>query len=269
MSIIDLQNVNKTFNDEPNNFEVLKDISISINEGEFVCIVGPSGCGKSVLLSLIAGFTKPTSGIVQMKNIPVVKPDRSRILMFQNNILLPWKTVLENVIFGLEKENISKKQKNELALYYLDLVGLLPFKDWYTHKLSGGMQQKVALARSLIANPKILLMDEPFSALDIQYRRYFRKTLEEIWEKTKKTIILVTHDVTEAVHLADTIYVLSACPAKIKSSYKIDLLRPRGLQMADTRAYLNYIKAIKKDLIEEFEKKSDSVEFKEQYLINL
>lgn len=250
-----LQNVSKVFPEIQ--FQVLKDISFSVKEGEFVCFLGPSGCGKTILLFLIAGFLKPTSGQILMDDKPIVRPEISRVLMFQNYVLFPWKTVLENIIFGLAKIDLPKDEKEHLALHYLNLVGLSHFKDWYIHKLSGGMQQRVALARSLIVDPKLLLMDEPFSALDIEYRRKFRKNIEDIWQKTKKTIIFVTHNIEDAVHLADTIYVLTNRPALIKKRYEVNLPRPRSSVGPAWKEFYKIVSQIKKDMREEFEKSNN------------
>ncbi|MFA6198381.1 MAG: ABC transporter ATP-binding protein [Patescibacteria group bacterium] len=263
--MLQLENVGKTYQ-EDDNFAVLSNVTLSVHDGEFVCVLGPSGCGKTVLLMLLAGLIMPTSGALTMNGQPITRPDRSRILMFQHNVLLPWKTVLSNVLFGMTNMDMSEKQKLEQALYYIDLVGLSQFKGWYTHKLSGGMQQRAALARSLAANPQVLLMDEPFSALDIDYRRFFRKTLERIWQMRKQTIVLVTHDIEDAVRLADTVYILTARPAMIKSVYHIDLERPRsrrGTQAADLESFS---RRIKHDLAGEFNKSAGEPELDEQLL---
>lgn len=265
-SMLQLDHVGKTYQ-EDNNFAVLQDITLSVRDGEFVCVLGPSGCGKTVLLMLMAGLLVPTSGSVMMDGQPISRPERSRILMFQHNVLLPWKTVLGNVLFGMTNTHMTESQKREQALYYLDLVGLLPFKDWRIHKLSGGMQQRVALARSLAANPQVLLMDEPFSALDIQYRRYFRKMLERIWQMRKQTIVLVTHDINEAVRLADTVYVLTARPATIKSVYRIDLERPRSRHNAQGPQQDDLTRRIKFDLKTEFNKSASQPDLDENLLL--
>ena len=253
-----LENVNKTISDSEINFEVLKDISFSVKKGEFVCLLGPSGCGKTVLLCLIAGFFKPTRGNILFEDKPITGPNLTRIMMFQNYVLFPWKTVLKNVAFGLDKISLSKEEKERLSLDYLDLVGLSKFKDWYIHKLSGGMQQRVALARSLIVNPKLLLMDEPFSALDIEYRRKLRRNIEEIWEKTRKTIIFVTHNIEEAVHLADTVYLLSNSPAYIINRYEIRLPRPRRSVGKEGTDFYEIVSKIKEDMRGGFHESIDS-----------
>lgn len=250
--ILTLSGVKKTFNVK-GPFEVLQDITLEVKEGEFVCIVGPSGCGKSVLLYLVAGFLEKTSGELSMGGVPITKPGTDRMMVFQDYVLFPWKSVYENILFGLNKIGLNDDEKKDRAIKYMDLVGLTQFKDWHIHKLSGGMKQRVAIARALIVNSKILLMDEPFSALDPQQRKYLRKNLLDIWEKTKKTVLFVTHSVSEALYLADKIYVMSSRPSVIKKSYKIDLPRPRN--SSDPR-YLSLRAEIEKDMSQKFEQTS-------------
>lgn len=265
--MLDLIEVNKSFG-ENNDFEVLKGITFSAKNGEFVCILGPTGCGKTILLYLIAGFLKPTEGKMLMENTPISKPDCNRMMIFQNYVLFPWKTVYKNISFALDKSTLDKSEKHTLAMRYLDMMGLVFFKDWYPYKLSGGMQQRVALARALVTNPKVLLMDEPFAALDTQYRKFLRKNLETIWRNTKKTIIFVTHSTNEAIYLADKIYLLSARPATIKKIYKVNLSRPRDL--LDSK-FIKLSREIEKDLSEEFEKvvKTPAMEESLLHILNL
>ena len=227
-SLLKLKNLQKTFA-APMAFTVLKDINLEVKEGEFLSVVGPSGCGKSVLLYLIAGFTKPTAGELLIDGQPITIPGTDRMMVFQDYVLFPWKSVFDNVLFALSKTSLSQAEKNKLVTEYLDLVGLLEFKDWHTHKLSGGMKQRVAIARALVSEPKILLMDEPFSALDSQQRKILRKQLADIWQKTKTTVIFVTHSITEAIYLSDRVCVMTDRPAVIKRIYDIDLPRPRSM----------------------------------------
>lgn len=265
--MLNLIHVDKSFEVDGGNFKVLEDINLSVKKGEFVCVLGPSGCGKTILLYLIAGFLKPTDGRVLMNNVPIYEPDCSRMMIFQNYVLFPWKTVYENILFVLDKSIMEKNEKHKLVIKYLDMIGLTSFKDWYPHKLSGGMLQRVALARALVANPKVLLMDEPFAALDSQYRKFLRKNLETIWRKTKKTIIFVTHNTNEAIYLGDKIYLLSARPAIIKKTYEINFPRPRD-PLDPNFVKLN--KKIEKDLSGEFEKiiKNPSMEESLSYILN-
>ncbi|OGJ20110.1 hypothetical protein A3K73_03080 [Candidatus Pacearchaeota archaeon RBG_13_36_9] len=264
--MLSLIGVHKSFG-ENNDFEVIKDISLSVKQGEFVCILGPSGCGKTILLYLIASFLRPTKGEIVMEDEPVFEPDRNRMMIFQNYVLFPWKTVYENILFALDRSTMDKNEKNKLVMKYLNLVGLSSFKDWYPYKLSGGMQQRVALARALVTNPKVLLMDEPFAALDSQYREFLGRNLEMIWQKTKKTIIFVTHDSKEAIYLGDKIYLLSARPAIIKKVYKVNLPRPRN---SLDQGFVKLSKEIEKDLSKEFEKviKDPSMEESLSHILN-
>ena len=243
-----LENVSKNFGGK-NEFPAIKNINISLHNGELACVLGPSGCGKTVLLRLVAGFLKPTTGRIILDDKEINKPGTDRILIFQDYILFPWMTVYSNIIFGLEKSGLSLRQKKVLADKYLKMVGLTKFKNWYTHNLSGGMKQRIAIARALISNPRVLLMDEPFAALDSQSRKHMRANLEKIWQKTKKTIVFVTHSINEAIVLADTIYLLSSSPARIKKIYKISLPRPRP--QYDSK-FMKIAKDIEKEIAKEF-----------------
>ena len=208
----------------------LDDINLQVNTGEFLCIVGPSGCGKSTLLHLIAGLHSPTSGKVLVDDKTVSGPGTDRILIFQELGLFPWLTVGQNVEFGLKMKGISKVERREKTEYYLRLVHLGQFKDSYTHQLSGGMRQRVALARALASEPDVLLMDEPFAALDAQTRDLLHDELERIWAETGRTIIFVTHNVREAARLGDRVELLTFRPGRVKREYVIDLPRPRHLE---------------------------------------
>ncbi|MDO8556102.1 MAG: ABC transporter ATP-binding protein [Nanoarchaeota archaeon] len=245
-------NVSKSFD---NKFEALRNINISIKKGKFVCIIGPSGAGKTILLYLIAGFLKPTDGTVLIAGKEVSEPDHHRMMLFQDYVLFPWKTVYENILLPLHNSPIAKEEKHKLAVKYLEIMGIEQFKDWYPYKLSGGMQQRVALARALITNPQVLLLDEPFSAIDSQYRKFLSSNLEKIWQKTKKTIILVTHSIHESILLADEIYLLSARPAKIKNVYAVNLLRPRD---PTSSSFIRLEKEIEKEMQTEFERTNSS-----------
>ena len=208
----------------------LDNIQLQVNPGEFLCIVGPSGCGKSTLLHLIAGLQKATSGNVRMDGKVVDAPGTDRILIFQELGLFPWLTVAQNVEFGMKMKGISKSERREKTQHYLRLVHLSQFKDSYTHQLSGGMRQRVALARALATEPDVLLMDEPFAALDAQTRDLLHDELERIWAETGRTIIFVTHNVREAVRLGDHVALFTFRPGRIKREFLIDLPRPRQLE---------------------------------------
>jgi NitT/TauT family transport system ATP-binding protein len=210
----------------------LDHINLKVTPGEFVCIVGPSGCGKSTLLHLIAGLQPPTSGTVLVDDKPVSGTGTDRILIFQELGLFPWLKVGENVEFGMKMKGLSRAERRERTEHYLRLVHLLPFKDSYTHQLSGGMRQRVALARALATEPDVLLMDEPFAALDAQTRDLLHDELERIWAETGRTIIFVTHNVREAVRLGDRVVLFTFRPGRIKREFLIDLPRPRHLEDA-------------------------------------
>jgi NitT/TauT family transport system ATP-binding protein len=208
----------------------LDHINLQAKAGEFLCIVGPSGCGKSTLLHLIAGLHQQTSGRVLIDGKPVQGPGTDRILIFQELGLFPWLTVGQNVEFGMKMKRVSKAEREEKTRYYLRLVHLSQFKDSYTHQLSGGMRQRVALARALATEPDVLLMDEPFAALDAQTRDLLHDELERIWAETGRTIIFVTHNVREAIRLGDRVALLTFRPGRLKREFPIDLPRPRVLE---------------------------------------
>lgn len=208
----------------------LDHIDLEIRTGELVCIVGPSGCGKSTLLHLVAGLQAPTSGRILVDGDPVDGPGTDRILIFQDHGLFPWLTVGQNVEFGLKMKKIPKAERWERVRHYLRLVHLAKFEKSYIHQLSGGMRQRVAIARALATEPDVLLMDEPFAALDAQTRDLLHDELERIWADTGCTIIFVTHNVREAVRLGDRVVLLTFRPGRVKSEFRIDLPRPRSLE---------------------------------------
>ena len=211
----------------------LQNIDLEIEQGEFVCIVGPSGCGKSTLLHLIAGLAKPTTGQVIVDGRTVEGPGTDRILLFQELGLFPWLTVRQNVEFGLKMAGVSKTERKDQARVFLRMVHLSHFEDHYIHQLSGGMKQRVALARSLTLRPKILLMDEPFAALDAQTRDMLHDELERIWKEASPTIVFVTHNVREAVRLGDRVLLMSFRPGRIKQEFRVNLARPRHVEDSD------------------------------------
>lgn len=211
----------------------LSDIHLDIRAGEFLCIVGPSGCGKSSLLSLIAGLAFPTRGEVQVNNLPVTGPGTDRILIFQEHGLFPWLTVGGNVEFGTKMMGMGRRERKERVEKYLQLVHLSGFRDSYIHQLSGGMRQRVAIARALATEPSVLLMDEPFAALDAQTRDMLHDELERIWKETGCTIVFVTHNVRESVRLGTRVLLMTYRPGTIRSEFNIDLPRPRHIE--DTR----------------------------------
>ena len=212
--------------------------SIDIKAGEFVCILGPSGCGKSTLLNAIAGYVKPTTGAVLVDDVKVEKPGPDRGMVFQQYSLLPWKTVYENVAFGPKMAGHSRTEAGSTANTFLELVGLKKFGNRYPAELSGGMQQRVGIARALANYPSVLLMDEPFGALDAQTRLMMQESLLDIWKQFGTTVVFVTHDVDEAVFLADRVLIMSAAPGRIIEDVTIDLPRPRSTDLASTPEYI-------------------------------
>jgi len=211
----------------------IDNIDLKVRTGEFLCIVGPSGCGKSTLLHLIAGLHKPTSGHVLVDDNVVEGTGTDRILIFQELGLFPWLKVGENVEFGMKMKGLSKAEREEKIRYYLRLVHLSQFEDSYAHQLSGGMRQRVALARALATEPDVLLMDEPFAALDAQTRDLLHDELERIWAETGRTIVFVTHNVREAVRLGDRVVLFTFRPGRVKREFQVDLPRPRQLEEVD------------------------------------
>jgi len=208
----------------------LDHINLQVRAGEFVCIVGPSGCGKSTLLHLIAGLQPPASGLVVVDGKLVHGPGTDRILIFQDHGLFPWLTVGQNVEFGMKMKGVPRAERQEKTRHYLKLVHLAKFENSYIHQLSGGMRQRVAIARALATEPDVLLMDEPFAALDAQTRDLLHDELERIWNDTGRTILFVTHNVREAVRLADRVVLLTFRPGRIKNEFPIDLPRPRHIE---------------------------------------
>jgi NitT/TauT family transport system ATP-binding protein len=208
-------------------FTALNEISFAANAGEFVCIIGPSGCGKTTLLRLIAGLEQPTSGLIKMDGKIVKGSGSDRGMIFQEYALFPWRTVVGNIEFGLELKGVKKSDRRKIAEKYIDLVGLTPFKDSYPNKLSGGMKQRVGIARALANDPAIILADEPFGALDAQTRNQMQEEFLRIWRAEHKMILFVTHSVDEAVFLADKIILMSAQNRNVRDILEIKLLRPR------------------------------------------
>ena len=225
--IIEINQVSKVFKTKDQDVVALDDINLKIREGDFNIILGPSGCGKSTLLYLLAGFESPTSGEILLDGQVIKKPAPDRGFVFQDYALFPWKTVLGNIMFGLTQNGYSKKEAREIAQQHVEMVDLQGFENAYPHTLSGGMRQRVGIARALAYNPKVLLMDEPFGALDAQTRTHMQHELVDIWQQTQKTVIFVTHSVSEAVFLADRVIVMKARPGQVRRLVDVDLPRPR------------------------------------------
>jgi len=207
--------------------EAVRNVSLDIRSGEFVTIVGLSGCGKSTFLSAVAGLVRPTSGAIRLNGVPVTGPGPERAVVFQKSSLLPWRTVLKNITYGLELNGVGKAESLRRARQVVDLVRLKGFEHYYPSALSGGMQQRVNLARALVCEPELLLLDEPFAALDAITREVMQNELLSLWEQTKKTVLMVTHQIDESVLLSDRVVVFSARPAQVLEEIRIPLPRPR------------------------------------------
>ncbi|MBB3769520.1 NitT/TauT family transport system ATP-binding protein [Angulomicrobium tetraedrale] len=248
---IALRDVRKTFQLKPgqsvtldgrlsDRIPVLSGVDLDIRQGEFVTIVGPSGSGKSVLLDIIAGLTQATNGFAAIDGHKVSRPHRETAYVFQQYALFPWRTALQNIEYPLEVRGVGRAARRERAQHFLNLFGLKGFEDRYPSQLSGGMQQRVAIARALATDPQVLLMDEPFAALDAQTRDILQSELLRIWEQIRTTVVFVTHSIDEAIFLADRIVVMTARPAQVKETIAVDLPRPRDIEIRNSAAFNAY-----------------------------
>src|SRR5699024_1314393 len=237
--LIIINDVHKTFDNQPD--PVLSNISLSIQQNEFVTILGQSGCGKSTLLNLIGGFEKPTQGEILLQNKRVTKPGRHCVMLFQDYGLLPWRTVLKNVELGLESEQLTTAERKIRALTYIKLVGLETHLKQFPHQLSGGMKQRVAIARALAMKPDLILLDEPFAALDTFNRYYLQDELIRLQQTEGVTFVLVTHDIDEAVYLSDRVFILDSQPGRIRKNISIDTSKPRDRSNDDFQYYRRLI----------------------------
>jgi NitT/TauT family transport system ATP-binding protein len=222
------QGIGKQFERNGQAVVALENFDLSIAEGEFVSIVGPSGCGKSTFLHIVGGFEPRTIGSITLAGRPVSQPGPDRGMLFQDYALFPWRTVIENVSWALEVKKMQKTERLQVARKYIAMVGLSKFENSYPSELSGGMQQRVALARTLAYEPQMLLMDEPFGALDAQTRELMQEELTDIWQQDRRTVLFVTHDIEEAIYLSDRIIVFTARPGRIKADLRVELPRPRS-----------------------------------------
>ena len=245
---IEVKNVSFEYTVDSGRVLAVKDINFSVGQSEFLCLLGPSGCGKTTILNILAGLLRPTDGEIRIGDAPLDKNPQNRGVVFQDFAqLFPWRTARKNVEFGLEMRGIDRATREQTAFEFLRLVGLEKFADVFPHQLSGGMQQRVAIARSLAYKPQVLLMDEPFAALDAMTRDDMQQLLTSIWQKTKKTIVYITHNVAEAVFLGDRVIVLNAHPGTIKAELTIDLARPRDplseLFVASQREIMRHLRS--------------------------
>jgi NitT/TauT family transport system ATP-binding protein len=241
---LEVAGLRKSYSKNGQPLQILDVERFAAREGEFITVIGPSGCGKSTFLHIMGGFIPADAGAIRVYGTEVKAPGPDRGMMFQEFALFPWKTVAGNVAWGLETQGAPRARIDEVVAKYLDMTGLADFRNHYPAELSGGMKQRVALARVLAFDPKVLLMDEPFGALDAQTRETMQEEVTRLWERTKKTIVFVTHDIEEAVYLGDRVVVLTARPGRIREEVKIDLPRPRSLEIKKSmqcHEYRNYV----------------------------
>jgi NitT/TauT family transport system ATP-binding protein len=235
---IEIRGVQHVYQSDFSSVAALASVNLTVGDGEFVALLGPSGCGKSSLLRIVAELLHPTAGSVQIYSSPVKGNGRPKTaLVFQEYALFPWRTVLENVVFSLEMRGVPRAERLTRARDVLARVGLQTFAQAYPHQLSGGMRQRVGIARALAAEPEVLLMDEPFGALDAQTRTVLQEELLRVWESERKTVLYVTHSIDEAVYMSDRIVLLTARPGRIKAEYSVDLPRPRNMEMRGWNSY--------------------------------
>src|ERR687883_2000410 len=231
MAKLEARNIGKQFlstqGKQAKQITAIKNINLTIEDEQFVCFVGPSGCGKTTLLNILAGLDKPTEGEIILNGRSVIETGPDRIMVFQEDALFPWLRVIDNVEFGLKISGIEKKKRREIASHYLEMMQLTKFANAFIYQLSGGMKQRVAIARALVMDPEVLLMDEPFASLDSQTRDLLLVELQLIWARTRKTIIFVTHNITESVCLGDRIIIFTSRPGKVKSEITVNYRRPR------------------------------------------
>jgi NitT/TauT family transport system ATP-binding protein len=248
---LELRNISMQFSRRGQRFEALRDVSLQVQAGEFISLVGASGCGKTTLLRIVDGLRPPTRGEVWVDGHPVDRPGPDRGFVFQQDGLFPWRTVLDNVIFGLEVQGKSKGDARKRADTLIRLVGLNGFEQHFPHELSGGMRQRANLARALTIDPDVLLMDEPFASLDAQTREIMQSELLRIWRSNRKTVLFVTHQIDEAVYLADRVVVMTSRPGQVKAVVDVDIPRPRDLSVKRTPRFLELVDEIWKMIEEE------------------
>jgi NitT/TauT family transport system ATP-binding protein len=237
--LVEIRDLSVDFEAGGHSRRVIGGVNLTIHPGEFVCLLGPTGCGKSTLLNCIAGFVQPSRGSVRLDGQDVHGPGPERGMVFQQHSLFPWKTVLANVAFGPLMAGVGRREAEARARGFLALVGLAEFGNHYPHTLSGGMQQRVGIARALANSPSVLLMDEPFGALDAQTRTMMQETLARLWQEFRGTVVFVTHDVEEAVFLADRVLVMSASPGRLVADVSVSLPRPRSLEVITSPAFVS------------------------------
>ncbi|MGH4052553.1 MAG: ABC transporter ATP-binding protein [Clostridium sp.] len=259
--VVTLKDINLMYSGEKGEVVALQEINLDIKEGEFICVLGPSGCGKSTLLKILAGFLKPSKGKAKMDNELITGPDWHKGVVFQSPILYPWLNVKDNVAFGLKMRKLPKNEIEELTVKYLELVGLKGSEKHKSYELSGGMKQRASLARVLVNKPRMILMDEPFGALDALTRRNMQTLIRKIWTKTKNTVFLITHDVDEALALATRIIVMSTSPGRILKEYNIDFTyNTSGVNHENERFTPEYME-IREEILNIINSQNDELKF--------
>lgn len=248
---VQVEGLSVTFSGKGHTNHVLDEINLGIQPGEFACLLGPSGCGKSTLLNVIAGFIKPSAGYVLVDHQPVKRPGADRGFVFQQYSLLPWKTAFQNVELGLKIRGLGRSERTALVSDYLNRVGLYKYRNNYPHQLSGGMQQRASIIRALVNSPSVLLMDEPFAALDAQTRHMMQELLLDIWDDLKTTVIFVTHDIEEAIYLGDRLFIMGVQPGHVKTEIPIPLARPRQLDITLSPEFIGLHRQVFESIREE------------------
>ena len=242
---IDVRDMGVTFGANGSSVVAVNDVSLNVQPGEFVSLIGPSGCGKSTLLNIVAGFMKPTSGEALLDGKAITRPGSDRGVVFQQYSLFPWLSVRKNVEFGLKMAGVDLTRRESTSRALLDLAGLLAFENLYPDQLSGGMKQRIGIVRALATSPQVLLMDEPFGALDTQTRVVMQEILTNIWQQFRISVLFVTHDIEESIFLSDRIYVMTARPGRIKAEIKVPLPRPRTVEMTDAPEFIDLVQELK------------------------
>lgn len=248
---VECKNIGVVFGSNSSMVEAVKDVSIHVQPGEFVSLIGPSGCGKSTMLSIVAGFSKPTRGVATLDGKLIDKPGSERGVVFQQYSLFPWLTVRMNVEFGLRMAGVPASKRETNARTLLGLAGLLAFENHYPDQLSGGMKQRIGIVRALATSPQVLLMDEPFGALDTQTRAVMQEILTNMWQQFRISVLFITHDIDESVFLSDRIYVMTARPGRIKAEIKVPLPRPRTAEMTSSPEFIDLVHTLKALIREE------------------
>ncbi|MDB5801135.1 MAG: sulfonate transporter ATP-binding protein [Rhodocyclales bacterium] len=249
--LVECRDIGVVFGSGGSRVEAVKSVSLTVNPGEFVSVIGPSGCGKSSLLSIVAGFTKPTSGTAALDGAVIKGPGSERGVVFQQYSLFPWLTVRKNVEFGLKMAGVARTRRETSARTLLGLAGLLAFENHYPDQLSGGMRQRIGIVRALATSPQVLLMDEPFGALDTQTRTVMQEILTNMWQQFRISVFFITHDIEESIFLSDRIYVMTARPGRIKAEIVVPLPRPRTAAMTSTKEFTDLVQQLKALIREE------------------